>query len=117
MSSIIAGRMIPGSIPAAIPPDCAAASRIAPSSGVITQIEGIEASLTVRGVLAVAPEALLLEVAVVFGSEIIAERRQFFTAILKVGSHVHEDTENEDEGANDQQEKRKVGHNVLLCIE
>jgi hypothetical protein len=83
----------------------------------MTHIESFEASSTVRGDLAVAPGALPLEVAVVFGSEIIAERRQFFTAILKVGSHVHENSENKDEGTNDHQDKRKLGHNVLLCIE
>jgi hypothetical protein len=83
----------------------------------MTSVEGVKASLTARGVLAVGPGALPQEVAVVFGSEIIAERRQFFTAILKVCSHVHDNAENEDEGANDQQDKRKVGHNVLLCIE
>jgi len=83
----------------------------------MTHIESFEASSTVRGVLAVAPGALPEEVAVVFGSEVIAERRQFFTAILKVGSHVHENSEDEDENANDHQDKREVGHNVLLCIE
>jgi len=57
------------------------------------------------------------EAALVLGPEIIAERRHFFTAILKVRSDGHYRAENEGEGAHDQQDKRKVGHSVLLCIE
>jgi hypothetical protein len=88
----------------------------------MTSAEGVKASSTDRGVLAVAGvvavvrEGLPEEVAVVFGSEIIPERRPFFTSILKVCFYVYEHAESEDEGANNHQDKRKVGHNVLLRI-
>jgi hypothetical protein len=57
------------------------------------------------------------EIAVVLRSEVIAERRYFFTAILKVRADGLYRAENEGEGAHDQQDNRKVGHSVLLCIE
>jgi hypothetical protein len=88
----------------------------------MTGAEGVKASSTVRrvlavtGVLVVVPRALPEEVAVVFGSEIMPERRHFFTPIPKVCFYVYEHAESEDEGANDHQDKRKVGHNVLLRI-
>ena len=55
--------------------------------------------------------------AVVLGPEIVAERRHFFTAILKIRSDGPDRPENEDEGAHGQQDNRKVGHSVLLCME
>jgi hypothetical protein len=57
------------------------------------------------------------QVAVVLGPEIIAERRYFFTAILEVRADGLHRAENKGEGAHDQQDNRKVGHSVLLCIE
>jgi hypothetical protein len=66
-------------------------------------------------VLVIAPGALAEKVALVSGAKIIAKRRHFFPAILKVRSDSHNHAEKEGEGAHDQQDKRKVGHGVLLC--
>jgi hypothetical protein len=83
----------------------------------MTSAEGFKASSTFRVVLAVVPRSLPEEIAVVFGSEIIPERRHFFASIPKVCFYVYEHAESDDEGANDHKDKRKVGHNVLPCIQ
>ena len=117
MPSVVAAQMATGSIPVAIPPGCTAATWIPLGGAPIANVEGVQASLAIIWVLVVAPGALPEEVAVVLGPEVIAEGRHFFTAILKVRSDGLHRAENEDEGAHDQQDNRKVGHSVLLCIE
>jgi hypothetical protein len=82
--------------------------------GPITNVEGVTSSSTIE-VLDVAPGTLPEKVALVLRSEVIAERRQFFTAIPKERSDGHNRAGNEDEGANDQQDNRMVGHSVFLC--
>ena len=88
-----------------------------PGGAPIANIEDARAILAIIWVLVVAPGALPEEVAVVLGLEIIAERRHFFAAILKVRSDGFDRAQNEGEGPHGQQDNRKVGHSVLLCIE
>lgn len=83
----------------------------------LASVECVNASATIILVLVVAPGTLPEKVAVVLGPKVIAEGRHFYTAILKVRSDGHNRAENEGEGPHGQQDDRKVGHNVLLCME
>ena len=61
-----------------------------------------------------AQRAVMEEIAVVFGTEIIADPRHFCPAIIEKCADSDDNREDEDKGANEELGVRKVVHRVLL---
>jgi hypothetical protein len=83
----------------------------------LASVEGVNASATINLFLVVTPGTLPEKVAVVLGPEVVAERRRFFAAILKIRFDSLKRDDSEDEGAHNRHDNRKMGHSVLLCAE